>query len=144
MTSTDSSAFDSPPLKTDALGRIHVKPEQREAMLDAFEHSNMSAVKFAEHHGIKYTTLSGWIQRRRRERREYEPRREPVPNALIESLVELDLSAGPGKPERVTSTSASSTLRLEHASGLRMIIADAHQARLAAILISQLNATEPC
>lgn len=142
MTPTDSSASENPLLKTDAMGRIHVKPEQREAMLDAFEQSNMSAVKFAEHHGIKYTTLAGWIQRRRRERREYEPRSEPVPNALIESLVELDLSTQPGKPGHAAA--GEGALHLEHASGLRMMIADTHQAKLAAILISQLNATGSC
>ena len=32
MTPTDSSASENPLLKTDAMGRIHVKPEQREAI----------------------------------------------------------------------------------------------------------------
>jgi hypothetical protein len=37
-------------LKTDALGRITVRPEQREQLLDAFEASAMSGQAFAIHH----------------------------------------------------------------------------------------------
>ena len=40
-------------LKTDTLGRIQTSSEQREALLDAFEHSGMSGVAFAKLHGIR-------------------------------------------------------------------------------------------
>ena len=34
-------------MKTDKLGRIQTTPEQREAWLDAFEHSGISGAEFA-------------------------------------------------------------------------------------------------
>ena len=55
-------------MKTDRLGRIQTTPEQREAWLDAFEHSGMTGAAFAKLHGIKYTTFSYWRQKRDRER----------------------------------------------------------------------------
>ena len=54
-------------MKTDKLGRIQTTPEQREAWLDAYEHSGMSGAAFAKLHGIKYTTFANWRQQRRRE-----------------------------------------------------------------------------
>ena len=40
-------------LKADVLGRVRVRPEHRERMLDAFESSWMSGQAFAIHYGIK-------------------------------------------------------------------------------------------
>ena len=39
-------------LKTDTLGRVRTPVERREALLDEFEGSGMSGVKFAEYFGI--------------------------------------------------------------------------------------------
>ena len=43
-------------LKTDVLGRVKTPPERREALLDEFEKSGMSGVKFAQFIGVKYQT----------------------------------------------------------------------------------------
>lgn len=59
-------------LKTDVLGRVRVRPEQREKLLNAFEASVMSGQAFAIHHGVKVQTFASWIQKRRRERGDYE------------------------------------------------------------------------
>jgi hypothetical protein len=59
-------------LKTDVLGRVRVRPQQREKLLDAFEASAMSGQSFAIHHGIKVQTFASWIQKRRRSRGDYE------------------------------------------------------------------------
>ncbi len=59
-------------LKTDVLGRVRVRPEQREKMLDAFESSGMSGQAFAIHHGIKVQTFASWRQKRRRRRGDYQ------------------------------------------------------------------------
>jgi hypothetical protein len=58
---TDSSnpAVSASLIKSDCLGRIHVSKEHREKLLDAFDSSGMSGVKFAAHYGIKYT--KEWI-----------------------------------------------------------------------------------
>jgi hypothetical protein len=59
-------------LKADVLGRVRVRPEHRERMLDAFEASAMSAQAFAIHHGIKVQTFASWMQKRRRIRGDYD------------------------------------------------------------------------
>jgi len=59
-------------LKADVLGRVRVRPEHRERMLDAFEASAMSGQAFAIHHGIKVQTFASWLQKRRRNRGDYD------------------------------------------------------------------------
>jgi hypothetical protein len=48
-------------LKTDVLGRVRIRPEEREKMLDAFELGGMSGQAFAIHHGIEVQTFASWI-----------------------------------------------------------------------------------
>ena len=43
----------SPLLKSDALGRVRTPPERREQLLDEFERSGISGIKFAELTGLK-------------------------------------------------------------------------------------------
>ena len=134
-----------PPLKTDVLGRIHATRDYREALLDAFEQSNLPGTKFAAAHGVKYTTFANWRQKRRRERlASGSPAASPT--SLIESLVELELPAPP-RPRPVVAhgaATAGAPLRLQHASGLCLCIEDARQAKLAAILLRELDHSEPC
>jgi hypothetical protein len=59
-------------LKTDVLGRVRVRPEHREKTLDAFEASGMSGQAFALRHGIKVQTFASWMQKRRRQRGDYD------------------------------------------------------------------------
>ena len=60
-------------LQTDALGRVQTPPEQREALLDAFDQSGMSGAAFAQLHGIRYQTFMGWRQRRARRQSDQDP-----------------------------------------------------------------------
>lgn len=53
-------------LKSDRLGRVQVPPERREAIVDEFERSGMSAIAFARHHWIEYQTFAAWGQRRKK------------------------------------------------------------------------------
>ncbi|MEA3207148.1 MAG: hypothetical protein QOE70_205 [Chthoniobacter sp.] len=55
-------------LKSDARGRVRVPIERQEALLDEFERSGLSGVKFAKLVGVKYPTFAAWAQRRRRAR----------------------------------------------------------------------------
>lgn len=55
-------------LKSDARGRVRVPVERREALLDEFERSGLSGVKFAQLVGVKYPTFALWVQKRRRAR----------------------------------------------------------------------------
>jgi transposase-like protein len=53
-------------LMQESLGRVRMPRERREAMLEEYERSGKSGVAFAEEHGIKYTTLASWIQKRKK------------------------------------------------------------------------------
>jgi hypothetical protein len=45
-------------LKIDAAGRVWTPRAQRDAALDEFERSGLSATKFAAHIGVKYPTFT--------------------------------------------------------------------------------------
>ena len=55
-------------LKSDTKGRVRVPAERREMLLNEFEASSLSAMKFAALAGVKYATFANWIQRRRKQR----------------------------------------------------------------------------
>ena len=55
-------------LKTDARGRVKTPLAQREALVDAFERSGLSGMKFAALHGVKYPSFANWVQQRKRRR----------------------------------------------------------------------------
>jgi hypothetical protein len=135
----------SPPLKTDVIGRVRISAKHREALLDAYEASSMTGMKFAAAHGVKYPTFASWIQRRRRDRGQFEPSNESVPAALLESLVELGLPVAAMPLGSMTGASSSgSALRIQHANGICMCVEDERQARLAVLVLRELDATRPC
>jgi hypothetical protein len=55
-------------LSQDAQGRVLVSRERCESLLEEYDRSGMSGVKFAQYVGIKYSTLAYWLQSRRRHR----------------------------------------------------------------------------
>ena len=55
-------------LSRDARGRVLISRERRESLLEEYDRSGMSGVKFAQYLGIKYSTLAHWLQSRRRQR----------------------------------------------------------------------------
>lgn len=61
-------------LRLHALGRVCTPRAQREAMLDEFERSGLSAARFARAAGIKYQTFVTWVQGRRHAHGDYERR----------------------------------------------------------------------
>ena len=58
-------------LKTDVLGRVRVKTERREAILDEFEKSGVAGAPFAKMIGVNYQTFASWAQKRRKARGQY-------------------------------------------------------------------------
>jgi hypothetical protein len=54
-------------LRTDKRGRVWMRPERRQELLDEFDRSGLSVPKFAAVTGLKYQTLAGWLARRRKE-----------------------------------------------------------------------------
>ena len=140
MTTTTSTKYpENSLIKSDSLGRVRVGKEQREKLLNAFECSSLSGVKFAELHGIKYQTFATWVQKRRREPSDPQHDFAKSPEQLIESLVELEIPSL--SRDSVTS---NRELVVEHASGLRLTISDSSQAELAAALFNKLNRQSQC
>jgi hypothetical protein len=125
-------------LSRDAQGRVLVSRERRALLLDQYDRSGMSGVKFAEYIGIKYSTLSYWLQSRRRKRErekslikaggETEPNKSN--GAWIEAVVEN------GSQPRVQG----GALRIYFAGGAYCQISSGAEAALAADLLGRLGA----
>jgi hypothetical protein len=49
-------------LSQDSQGRVLVTRERRESLLEEYDRSGMSGVRFAQYVGIKYTTLAYWLK----------------------------------------------------------------------------------
>jgi hypothetical protein len=120
-------------LKADAAGRVRTPLARREQLLDEFERSGTSGVKFAALVGIKYPTFASWVLARRRKGGS-----SPVPSS--------------GKPaaspmrflEAVVPSGEPVVLEVELPGGARLLINDPRQAPLAAALIRSLNARTAC
>lgn len=70
------------PVTLDTKGRVRTSPEQRRLILAELERSGLSAPRFAQRAGMKYSTLAGWLQRSRRTKR-----RRSQPVRLLEAVV---------------------------------------------------------
>src|ERR1700743_446561 len=65
MTSTND---ESKNLRTDTRGRVRVPVERREELLNEFERSGISAMRFAKMVGVNYATFANWRQKRKKVR----------------------------------------------------------------------------
>ena len=81
-------------LKRDALGRVTLPREQREALIAEFERSGLRGTQFARMVGINYGTFASWMQDRRHSRGDYarsdrgEARVSPaVPLRVMEAVI---------------------------------------------------------
>jgi hypothetical protein len=123
-------------LKTDASGRVRVPVERREALLDEFDESGLSAKKFALLVGVKHQTFATWVTKRRKVRGIIGVRRSQVQRASesvpklqwVEAVVEKDADP-PG----------STTLSVHLPGGVRLEISDNRQVALAAGLLRALS-----
>jgi hypothetical protein len=133
-----TSLNDGATLKTDTKGRVRVPVERREALLDEFEKSGLSGMKFAALVGVKYATFADWLARRRKARaqieatadldpRQVEPSQSPRPVRLFEAFAE------------VGRASVGAALRVELPGGGVMVLESPGQLRLAAELLQMLT-----
>ena len=51
-------------LKVDTRGRVRTSLERRQAILEEFDQSGVSAAQFAKLAGIRYSTFAAWVNRR--------------------------------------------------------------------------------
>lgn len=125
-------------LKRDALGRVAMSREQREALLDEFERSGLKGAQFARTAGICYPTFAAWVQRRRHQRGDYQrrltTRAKPVPQRvrLIEAVA--------GDTDRY-QTVHEAGLEIELPGGARLVLCNAQQAPLVAQLLKAITAS---
>ncbi len=129
---TDMIRADGAVLKTDGLGRVKTPPERREQLLNEFERSGLSGMKFAAVAGIKYQTFAAWLSKRRRLR---DPAGKASTNPAdsmqwLEAVVEQAHNAtGPDHEGLVVELPGRARLQLR----------DARQAVLAAALLRALE-----
>jgi hypothetical protein len=125
-------------LSQDARGRVLVSRERRESLLEEYDRSGMSGVKFAQYVGIKYSTLAYWLQSRRRHRRREklllkagaETGAGKSNGRWIEAVVEE------GSPPRMPAVA----FKIYFAGGAYAQISSAEEAALAAELLGRLGA----
>lgn len=126
-------------LKSDTNGRVRVPAERREALLDEFERSGLSAMKFAALAGVKYATFAYWVARRRKARQaqpsmeeaasveQVEVTRKPKPVRFLEAFSESGRS------------SLGASLAIELPGGARVMVDSPAQLPMAVELLGMLN-----
>jgi hypothetical protein len=134
-------------LKRDALGRVTMSEQQREAMLDAFERSGLKAAQFARAAGVNYQTFASWVQRRRHERGEYarKPKAAPAALRLVEAVVAVphaNHGEGACGARTVIGTTTVAPLEVLLPGGAKVLVRDAAQVPLVSQLLRALS--RPC
>jgi hypothetical protein len=124
-------------LKTDALARVKTPPERRQQLLDEFERSGLSGIKFAALVGVKYSTLAGWAAQRKRQgqtgSRAIRSGKRSPPVQWVEAVLD--------QAQSQSGQNCVLTVRLK--SGAQMQISHASQVGLAAALLQALEKAPP-
>ena len=118
-------------IKSDVRGRVRYNPEQRSALLAAFESSGLSGPRFAALHGVKYQTLANWIGKHKRGALSVPPAAHPALLTLVPAELEPSAGAGPGMEVLVPG-------------GVKLIVTTPGQVQLAAALVKALHNPLSC
>lgn len=118
--------------KQDRRGRVRVPRERREALLEEFARSGLSAVTFARMVGVKYPTFANWRQQQRKAQKTV---RKAAPEGLagggpvrlLEAVVEDQITP---------ATGSRGGLLIELPGGSRLTVASPAQLAMAAELVS--------
>ena len=116
-------------LKRDALGRVRTPRVRRQALVEEFEKSGVSAKKFAALLGVNYQTFASWVQAHRKARGVEPAAAGPV------RLWEAVLEGGGGEARELAGATG---LWIELPGGSRMLAASPLQLQMAAELVSLL------
>jgi hypothetical protein len=135
MTNTTELTATEQLLKTDVLGRVRTPVERREMLLDEFEKSGLSGQKFAEMTGLNYQTFATWMQKRRRERGDYEKEKAGKVARRGKKMRWIEAVIGEGGEGKL----GKRTLSLELPGGVRLEVGDEQQAILAGKLLRELG-----
>ena len=121
---TPAAVLPKLPVTLDTKGRVRTSKEQRRIILAEFQRSGMSAARFAQRTGLKYSTFAGWVQRYRRPKR-------PGPKSPVRLLEAV-----------VAPTPLTSPLQVQLPGGARLEVYEASQIPLVAALVRALE--KPC
>jgi transposase len=127
-------------LKTDAMGRVRTPVKRREALLDEFERSGVSAKKFAVLVGIKHQTFAAWVTHRRKLRTKgCVPAPATQPPAVPErSAPKLQWVEAVVERDALTPSQKGENLSVHLPGGARMEVSEGRQVALAAELLKAL------
>ena len=130
MTSTqeEENLREASILRTDSRQRVWVSRERREAILEEFDKSGASAMRFAAYVGIKYSTFANWVARRKQKAGTAGGMRCSEPKWLEAIVDESNSKAAP----------KSSTLRVQLPGGAYVDVGTVEQVKLAAQLLASL------
>lgn len=126
---TDTNGSDVQIMKVDTRGRVRTTAKRRQSVLEEFDRSGVSAMKFAELAGIKYQTFATWLQKRRRQTQT--ARKFPDTVRWLEAVVDQARSPGGGE-----------VLVVALPGGARVELRDLRQVPLATALLRSL--AQPC
>lgn len=129
-------------LKRDALGRVTLPRERREALLDEFERSGLPATQFARAAGIHYQTFACWVQKRRHARDEHDGQPSAAPAAL--RLLEVVAAAAPRARCAPMAAMTPAALEVVLPCGAKLLVASTVQVELAAQLLKALAQSASC
>ncbi len=116
-------------LKADRRGRLRYSPEQKQALVEAYEASGLSCPRFAALHGVNYQTLVSWLKKRRQ---------GGADHPVLRSLVPAELD---GPPPR---NAAGTPMEIPLPCGVRLAVHTAPQMDMAVALIRELQQPRPC
>jgi len=120
-------------LKQDRRGRVRVPRERRDALVEEFSRSGLSAAAFAGLVGIKYPTFANWLQ----------GRRKAPPPAVVEGRSGGLVGGGVRLLEAVVedrhgAVGSSAGLSIELAGGSRLTVHSPAQLAMVVELLSLL------
>jgi transposase-like protein len=81
-------------LKADRRGRLRYTPEQKQALIEAYQTSGLSCPRFAAMHGVNYQTLVSWLKKHRQADSDHPALRSLVP-AELDSISPSSATARP-------------------------------------------------
>jgi hypothetical protein len=125
-------------LKRDAVGRVSVPKEKREALLDEFERSSLKGAEFARAAGVRYATFAYWVQQRRHARGQYQPKVSRSALRLVEAALPSAAILTPPASVEPAAARQPEGLEVLLPGGARIRVANATQVELAAQLLKAL------
>lgn len=130
---TSMNETDEQILKVDGRGRVRTPPERRDAILDEFECSGLSGMRFAAQHNINYQTFASWVKKRRDNRKQHAAPNSGTDREFAEVVIQGRLDC-----------TANQAINIRLPGGACLEVSHPEQLNLAANLLLKLKQASPC